>query len=336
MKKISMLICFLLAGYFIQAQEIKELAKGPKSSFRGMDSYKDRVVWVSGSSGWIGLSKNSGDTWEWFQPKGYEKFDFRDIVAFSAKEALAVSSGSPAVIIKTKDAGKTWTEVYRNDDADIFLDAVDFSGKQGYILGDPMDGKFQLLKSTNKGNTWQDVSEEIILLADEGEAAFAASGSSIQIIGNWLYIGTGGRVSSLMKRNKKESKLDVVDVPIWTGQAGTGIFSIDFLNQREGVVVGGNYMDDKNNSNNVLLTKNGGLSWVKPELPVGGYRSCVKYISPTMLVATGTSGTDISIDGGNTWKTISSASYNVISLSKKGKRVLLANSSGGIGYFDIP
>ena len=334
MKKISLYLFFCLLPYLSWSQEFTDLATNIQSSFRGLDSYKNQAIWVSGSNGQVGRYLLSSKTWQWTQVKGYEKFDFRDIVAFSAKEAVVVSAGSPAVILRTTDAGKNWKEVYRNDDPAIFLDDMEFTGKHGYILGDPIGGQFQLLESKNKGKTWKDVTEEIPLIAEEGEAAFAASGSSMQMLNDWLYIGTGGKVASLMKRNLKQNRLDVQDAPIWSGENGTGIFSIAFLNQRVGVVVGGNYMDDKNNSNNILLTKNGGLSWEKPITPVFGYRSCVKYIDENTLIATGTSGTDLSLDGGMNWKKISDASFNVIEVSKDGQ-IYLAGSNGNVVKVDL-
>jgi len=330
MRKLILALLFLIISESVSSQSFQSLSTGNNSSFRGLSTYKDKVIWVSGSNGTIGKSTDSGNNWEWVSPKGYEKYDFRDIEAFSAKEAVVVSAGSPAVILYTKDAGKNWQEVYKNEDPAIFLDGMDFQGKTGYILGDPINGQFQLLKSNNKGKSWQDVTEGIHLFSEPGEAAFAASGTSLQIINQWLYIGTGGTYSSLMKRNEKELKLDVQDVPIWSGSASTGIFSIDFLNERVGVVVGGNYTSDKDNSNNILLTKNAGLSWEKPKVPVNGFRSCVKYISSELLVATGTSGTDISRDGGETWQNISSSSFNVIAVSSNKKHIYLAGSSGNI------
>ncbi len=324
---LSVACLFALQSY---SQSFQTLSSGNKASFRGLETYKNKVVWVSGSNGTVGKSMDSGKTWEWVSPKGYEKFDFRDIEVFSAKEAVIVSAGAPAVILYTNDGGKTWIESYKNEDPAIFLDGMDFSGKTGYVLGDPIEGQFQLLKSSNKGKSWTDVTEEIHLFAEPGEAAFAASGSSLQVINDWLYIGTGGTYSSLMKRSEKERKLDVQDVPIWSGVTSTGIFSIDFLNERVGVVVGGNYTSDKDNSNNILLTHNGGLSWDKPEIPVHGYRSSVKYISPETLIATGTSGTDISYDSGKTWKNISTESFNVIAVSSNKKIIYLAGSNGNV------
>lgn len=322
---LSLLLC-----YPVYSQSFDLLVNKPGVSFRGLDTHEEHTVWVSGSEGTVGRSADGGDTWTWVSPQGYEAFDFRDIEAFSAEQAVIVSAGSPAVILSTEDGGTTWVEVYRNDDSRIFLNGMDFQGTVGYILGDPIAGQFQLLKSTDEGRTWDDVSEKSRLSAKSGEVAFAASGSSLQLIGDALYIGSGGSVARLFKTELEgEAPFKGLNVPMRSGIESTGIFSIDFFNAHIGVVVGGDYKNDEDNHHNIWLTENGGLSWRQPEQPVSGYRSCVKYISDELLVATGTSGTDISADGGNTWKLISKKSFNVIATTNKG-HVYLAGSQGDI------
>lgn len=335
---IKNIICVLfICGMFSStlAQRLEILTEKNGISFRGLDTYKNKVIWVSGTEGTIGRSLDRGKTWSWVSPLGYENFDFRDIEVFSRNRAVIMSAGSPAVILYTDDGGNTWTEVYRNDDPAIFLNGMDFRGRTGYVLGDPIGGRFQLLKSVNRGRNWEDVSQRIHLFSEEGEVAFAASGSSLQVINDWIYIGSGGQYASLFKRSEEENRLDVVDVPIWSGSESTGIFSIDFLNTRVGVVVGGDYQSDKDNRNNIWLTSNAGLSWSRPEVPVSGYRSCVKYIDKTTLVATGTSGIDISQDGGQTWALIADDSFNVIAVTTNKKQVYLAGSNGNIARLHL-
>jgi len=327
-----LLFFVLFSGY---PQTFTSLIKDENASFRGLATYKNKVIWVSGSNGKVGKSNDQGDHWEWVSPVGYEKFDFRDIHVFSAKQVIVVSAGSPAVVLLTKDAGKSWKEVYKDTRPEIFLDGMDFNGKTGYILGDPINGVFQLLKSVDKGESWTDESQNILLFAEQGEAAFAASGSSLQIINDWVYIGSGGSYSSLYKRNDIDNILNVADVPILSGNASSGIFSVDFLNERVGIVIGGDYLLDKNNNNNILLTYNAGLSWVKPKTPVFGYRSCIKYIDNLTVLATGTSGTDLSVDGGVNWKNISTESFNVIAISKNQKRIYLAGSNGNLSSLNL-
>lgn len=318
-----------------QAQQFVPLVENILSSFRGLSTVGKNTVWVSGSNGTVGYTKDQGKSWIWVNPVGYEKYDFRDIHAFSNKEAVIINAGSPAVVLRTNDAGKTWHLVYENNHPEIFLDDLAFVGKEGFILGDPLDGFFQLLKTSNKGKTWKDVSSDYFLLADSGEAAFAASGSSMKMFKDRLYIGTGGTYASFFNYYPKGLKIDKYDVPIWSGSSSTGIFAIDFYDLQKGIAVGGNYLDDKNNQNNVLLTTDAGVSWTKPNAPVNGYRSDVLFITENVVLATGTSGTDISYDAGYNWKNISSLSFNTIGKSADNKVIYLTGSKGNVFRLDL-
>lgn len=163
MKKIllSLLLVLPLIS-FAQSFSLKQLATGKNTSMRGLSVLSDSVAWVSGSGGYVGKTLNGGKTWEWMQPKGYEKLDFRDIEAFDKLKAIVVNAGSPAYILKTVDGGKNWTEVYKNTDSAIFLDGMAFwDNQQGIIFGDPIKNKMQLLKTTDGGMTWQDISSNL-------------------------------------------------------------------------------------------------------------------------------------------------------------------------------
>jgi photosystem II stability/assembly factor-like uncharacterized protein len=105
-----------------------------KTSFRGLSVVDDQTIWVSGSRGTIARSTDGGKTFGYQQLKGYEKSDFRDIEAFDDKRAIIMSSGTPALILKTTDGGQSWKEVFRQNDSAYFLDAMDFwDEKQGHF-----------------------------------------------------------------------------------------------------------------------------------------------------------------------------------------------------------
>ncbi|WP_437918935.1 WD40/YVTN/BNR-like repeat-containing protein [Sphingobacterium sp. LRF_L2] len=333
-------LLLVLFSTFLQAklsiaQKIEILTQLDHTSFRGVQVYKNNCIWVSGNNGTVGKSTDKGHTWSWVSPKGYEKYDFRDIEILSEKEVIIVSAGSPAVVLKTINGGLSWKEVYRDDRPEIFLDGVSFRGSEGFIIGDPIDGLFQLLQSKDRGNTWTDVSNFMFLIADNEEAVFAASGTSIQYLNNNLWIGTGGASANIFKRNEKARTMDKYPCPILQGKSSQGIFSIDFLNDNIGIVVGGDYLNDKNVENTVLLTFDGGKNWENPTKSTNGFKSSVKYINSKVLIATGTSGTDISTDGGNQWNNISLLSFNSLATAKNRSEVYLVGSDGSIGKLSL-
>lgn len=145
------LLFFLCFSADVQAQKIQLLQQDTATSIRGLSVVDNQVAWASGSRGHVAITTNGGKNWNWQQVKGFEKSDFRDVEAFSAKEAIIMSSGTPALILKTTNGGVNWQVVYRNDDKAWFLDDMTFvSKKHGYVLGDPIAGKFVLLETKDK------------------------------------------------------------------------------------------------------------------------------------------------------------------------------------------
>lgn len=299
---------------------------------RGLSIVSDSVAWVSGNNGHVGKSLDGGQTWEWTQPKGYEKLDFRDIEAFDKLKAIIVNAGSPAYILSTIDGGKSWREVYKNIDSAIFLDGMGFwNAQEGIIFGDPIKNKMQLLKTTDGGLTWQDISQNLKEELKVGEAGFAASGTTIRTgPAGKVWVASGGSTSRIFYSGNYGHTWKVFDCPILRGESSTGPFSIAFYDGKKGIAVGGNYLKDKESINNVLLTSNGGKSWSKPITPVFGYRSAVEYFTDQICFATGSSGTDYSIDGGKNWQNISTQNFNTIQKAKNGKLVLLTGNRGQI------
>ena len=332
MKRIFYLLLFVPIFSSAQNYTLKELTKGKNTSMRGLSIVTDSIAWVSGSNGWVGKTENGGKTWDWTQPKGYEKLDFRDIEAFDKFKAIIVNAGSPAFILSTLDGGKNWRQVYKNLDSAIFLDGMGFwDSQQGIIFGDPIKNKMQLLKTTDGGLSWQDISANIKEDMKVGEAGFAASGTTIRTLkGGKVWVATGGAKSRIFHSSNYGNTWKVYDCPIIQGESSTGPFSIAFNDARHGIAVGGNYLKDQDNLNSVVLTKNGGKSWTKPTQPVFGYRSAVEYLTDQLCFATGSSGTDFSLDGGQNWKNISTQNFNAIQKAKNGKLVLLTGNKGQI------
>ncbi len=332
---ISLILLFILSFSGLSAQSIQLLQNGKDTSLRGLSVVDDSIVWVSGSKGWTAMSKDGGKNWDWKQIKGYESLDFRDIEGFTESKAIIVSAGTPAVILLTIDGGKSWKEVYRNESKDIFLDGMDFwNADRGIIYGDPIKGQMVLLETRDGGMNWQNISAQNKIPLINGEASFAASGTNIRTgNGGKVWIATGGLQSRIFRSNDYGLNWEATQLPIIQGKNSAGPFSIAFYKNKAGVAAGGDFLSDTSRLNNLVLTKNGGRAWMKPEVTLFGYRSAVEYLSKNELLACGPKGIDRSLDGGKTWMKLSDQGFNTVRKAKSGNLVMLTGGNGRIAIY---
>ena len=61
---------------------------------------------------------------------------------------------------------------------------------------------------------------------------------------------------------------------------------------------------------------------------LNGYRSGVTFVDEKTFIAVGSSGSDISFDGGKTWKNLDKENYN--SVQAKGKNAIWAVGANGL------
>lgn len=322
------LILSLIMFATAHAQKLEQLAIGTKTSLRGMSVVNDNIIWVSGSAGTVGKSIDGGITWQWLPVKGFEKRDFRDIEAFDQNTAIIIAIAEPAQILKTSDGGLNWKIVFTDSTKGMFLDAMDFyNEKNGIVVGDPADGKFFLAYTKNKGNSWtmfDGGKKQRRWVANDGEAFFASSGTNIRYLKKNKYrLVSGGKSARWFDENGDHS------LPIVQGKESTGANSVAIY-KNQYAVVGGDYAKDKDTTRNCLITKDGGINWISPTTAPRGYRSCVIYLTDNQLVTCGTSGVDISDDGGINWRLISPEGFHVCQKAKKGNTVFLAGSNGKI------
>src|SRR3984957_10083268 len=135
------------------------------ADFRGICAVSRKVAWVSGAKGTYGRTTDGGKTWTVGTVPGAEKLDFRDVEAFGETTAYLLSAGpgDASRIYKTVDGGKSWTLQFKSADAASFFDAIAFwDEKNGIALGDPVQGLFQLIVTTDGGATWKPLAAKAI------------------------------------------------------------------------------------------------------------------------------------------------------------------------------
>lgn len=292
------------------------------TSLRGVSVPSPRVVWVSGARGTVARSVDAGATWRLVNVPGADSLDFRDVEAFGPDTALVLSIGNGAQsrIYRTTDGGATWTLQFTNPDSAAFYDCFAFwDSRRGIAMSDPVGGRFRIITTADGGVTWTPVPPENVPPALAGEAGFAASGTCLATHGNglgWLVSGGGARARAYRTVDHGRT-WQVSEIPPITAGAGSrGAFSVTALDALTLVAVGGDYEKPSEASGNVAISTDGGITWRAPRgrLPAG-YRSGVAAVQThgdRALVAVGTSGTDISVDWGDSWVTVDSLPLNAV------------------------
>jgi photosystem II stability/assembly factor-like uncharacterized protein len=305
----------LLTAAFL-AQWTPITAPATKASLRGLSAVNAKVAWTSGAGGAIFLTVDGGRTWQGRSIAG--NLDFRDIQAFDEKTAVAMSAGPGAQsrIYRTEDGGAQWTLTHQNKQDKGFYDSIAFwDRRRGILVGDPVDGKFTILTTSNGGVTWQPIPAAGMPAANEGEGAFAASGTSITVQpGGKVWFGTGGKLGGRVFLSEDWGRAwTVVQTPIRHDSESSGIFSILFRDARNGVAVGGDYRKLKEASGTMIVSSDGGRTWTLAN-GLTGFRSAIVTMQQVWL-ATGPEGSDFSEDGGRNWRSIPSPGYHSLSKS---------------------
>lgn len=313
LKALLPLNIFLLINFSLNSQvdfKWQEVEVKSEANFRGLSVVSDDIIWISGSEGTVLKSIDGGANWIKLEVPDADSLDFRDIEAFDENLAYIISAGTPGTIYKTTDGGTSWKQQYYTEVAAIFFDGFDFKDPDnGLAFGDPIDGKLFLVNTTD-GKTWLPVEALSLPKVADDEYAFAASGTGIQIIDNTIYIVTGGSMARVYKSSDRGANWEVFDTPMKTGKAA-GNFSVHFWNAEQGVIVGGDYEDFLNKEANAAYTSDGGETWTLASTLPNGYRSCVAR-SPDLglMLAVGTSGTDLSSDDGRNWMLVDEQKLN--------------------------
>lgn len=289
-----------------------ELNTSTDASFRGLHVVDENVVWASGSGGTVLVSTNSGNSWKDVTVPDTEQNDFRSIHAWDENTALVFGVAGPEFGYKTVDGGATWNVVFSDTTSGLFFNSVKFAdAKNGLAVSDPIDGKFFVLRTKDAGNTWTQVTD--LPPVEEGEANFAASNTCIEYLPSGkAWIASGGKAARVFYSEDFGKSWQVSKTPMIRGLASSGIFSVAFKNDKEGIIVGGIYDQPELNTNIASYTFDGGDTWQPAVTMPKEYRSCVQEVkagNDSFVFAIGKTGCDISTDGGINWNFLSDEGY---------------------------
>ncbi|MEZ5094598.1 WD40/YVTN/BNR-like repeat-containing protein [Nocardioides sp.] len=297
--------------------------------FRGLDAVNKRTAWVTGGSategpGRVFRTTDGGRSWDDVSPPGTDGLLLRDVEARSARTAvvLAIGPGDASRIFRTSDGGATWSTAFVNDDPAAFYDCMAFyrGGRVGLVMGDPVDGKFTILRSTDAGRSWTRLPSEGMPEAPT-EYGFAASGDCLVTAGRSAYFGGGGGAARIFRSDDRGMTWTATDSTIPAGDAA-GVFGFAFRTPWDGVAVGGDFADPGDGVDAVATTR-GGRTWHNAgDLTHLGEDVAFLPRHRHWLVVTGeyggVGGTSLSRDGGHSWTRISDLGYHTLDCTPDG------------------
>lgn len=285
----------------VLTEQTMDLDDPERTLFIALSPVNEDTVWIAGAalgtSALFARSVDGGRAWDVGTVPGTEGLQFRDVHAFNGSTALLMSAGSGAEsrIYRTEDAGATWTETFRMDHPEGFIDCFDFwDDARGILYGDAIEGGLWVATTADGGRSWSRIPPDRLPAPIDGEAGYAASGTCVDVRGTheaWI----------VTNKQRVLATADAGDSWSWAStpfEEGAG--SVAIRSDGRG------YMVRESRRANTAASADAGQTWTasgRLPLPSGGY--AVTWLpdpSVAVLFASGPSGIAWSMDGGEHWR----------------------------------
>jgi len=325
MKKIYFMALALAGLSFSNAQFWVDQATNWTTSWgvREISIADASTAWISSYDGTgaqtyphdLAVTTDGGATWNAVNAGVATNALISDIAAVDGNTAFIVTapfsgSGSANGIWKTTDGGATWvSQPSFGSTSNSFANQIYFwDADNGFAAGDPVEGKFEMYKTSNGGATWTAVAGAPAPLGGQG-GEFSYTGIK-HVVGDNIWLGTDqGR---LLRSNDRGTTWEAffspaIDFGAVTTPGSTGSFA--FADANNGLLI-----TVDNDTNAVLYrSTDGGENWDEVSANGVWYFGDVAYVPGTVdtYVTTGIANTDViyqgssySQDGGDTWTEI--------------------------------
>jgi photosystem II stability/assembly factor-like uncharacterized protein len=276
------------------------------------------TVWVSGTGGTFARTTDGGATWTSAVVPGADSLQFRDVHALDGSTAwlLSIGNGNQSRIYNTTDAGLTWSLQFTNEEPSGFFDCLDFRDPaHGIAFSDSFEGAFYMIETSDGGARWTRIPPDRLPPANEGEGAFASSGTCLVTLpGGIALVGTGASPAGprILRSTDRGATWSAIEVPIVAGPSA-GITSLAFHDASIGSAVGGNIGDPDSITDNVAITTDGGATWSlasSTPFPGAAYGSAwVPGAPDPTLLAVGPGGLAFSTDRATSWTALDSLNH---------------------------
>jgi hypothetical protein len=318
--KLFSVIIFACTVIYVSAQDTiayKTIQFGPEKCYaRALHVLKNKVYIGASDGTFVSLNLEDFHIEKFNSPEGF--MEIRDIESIGNKLFLMESSDSSEVYEfdpKLKAFAKT--KLPRKD---VFLDGLVGQGSQMFAFGDMIDSilpVFSLTFSTMEWVQWKLYPDPIIKLP---LYLFAASGTTVVKDPTRnsslpsFYIISGGKQSYFCTYALNFTSNSYREIPMLKGEtSGPYSIAINSKNTKNMVIVGGDYKRQEYSDSCALVSIDQGKTWQFPK---------------TTFIACGPTGSDISFDGGLTWKPFISGKFHACVVSKK--YIMMSSNNGKV------
>jgi len=250
---------FLLAAFFlfsnsIFGQEIYlEQNSGVSSNLTSASiagSYSPIQVWVCGDGGVVLKTTNLGDNWLSAGNGGIPSNV--NLVTISSKAldtALTAGNiGTTSFVYRTANGGTNWTQVFSQ--ANGHINAIWMSnGLQGYMVGNPVGGRWSLWKTINGGVNWD--SSGLYIPQSGNETGW---NNSLFVLYTSIWFGTSN--SRIYKSSNNGVSWSFVSTSPEVNSTAVWLFADTTYYSY--AIFGGN---------NAYYTTSGGINWTRMSFP---------------------------------------------------------------------
>lgn len=148
------LILFCTITYSLNSQTWAEQTSGLTTDLTSISAVDDNHVWLCGYSGRVLRTTNGGTNWVSVNSAPIPgTLNLHSIFAIDSLTCFVAGSGTASFLFKTTNGGANWTQVFTETGG--FINVVVFGNNTaGYMIGDPVGGRWSLWGTTDAGSTW--------------------------------------------------------------------------------------------------------------------------------------------------------------------------------------
>jgi photosystem II stability/assembly factor-like uncharacterized protein len=307
---LTIFVSIFIFSITINSQPISwvEQTSGLTTQLTSVSVVNDNNAWICGYAGRVLRTTNGGANWVSVNAAPIPgTLDLHSIYAIDSNTALVAGSGTSSFLFRTSNGGANWTQVFTETGG--FINSVQMGNTfAGFMMGDPVGGRWSLWGTTTGGLTWD--SSSFYLPQAGSDAGW----------NNAFFFDVSAGVWFGTNNTRVYKSLTLVN---WTTQPTTGqvnSYAIWFNNPLIGFTGG----------TALLMTTNSGTNWVAPAsaLPGTANLSGITGFGQVWVVTRQATVIYISTNNGASWLTSYTAPVGNF-------RHVAKNRSNNITYYAV-